>query len=62
VKQELPSRVDDASHHPPLFVAHDGPTPASIAAAYAAQQREREAFTEDTGIQVSSNGQLRRPS
>lgn len=40
----------------------DGPTVHSIAAALAAQQRERAAFTQDTGIQLNRDGRLLRPS
>jgi hypothetical protein len=42
-------------------VAQEGPTVDSIAAARAAQQREREAFTMHTGIRLDRDGQLRRP-
>jgi hypothetical protein len=38
-----------------------GPTRASVAAARAAQQRERAAFTKETGFQVSPDGLLLRP-
>ena len=40
----------------------DGPTARSIATARAAQQRERAAFTRDTGICVDGTGKLLRPS
>jgi hypothetical protein len=40
----------------------DGPTVHSIAAALAAQQRERAAFTQDTGIQLNRDGRLLHPS
>ncbi len=36
----------------------DGPTVLSIAAARAAQQRERAAFTQDTGILLDRDGRL----
>ena len=36
----------------------DGPTVHSIAAARAAQQRERAAFTQDTGILLDRDGRL----
>ena len=40
----------------------DGPTVRSIAAALAAQQRERAAFTQDTGIRLNRDGRLLHPS
>jgi hypothetical protein len=40
----------------------DGPTVHSIAAALAAQQRERAAFTQDTGIRLNRDGRLLHPS
>lgn len=40
--------------------AQDGPTAESIARARAAQQRERVAFTETTGVGVNDDGQLDR--
>ena len=42
--------------------SHDGPTVHSIAAALAAQQRERAAFTQDTGIRLNRDGRLLHPS
>ena len=41
---------------------HGGPTVHSIAAALAAQQRERAAFTQDTGIRLNRDGRLLHPS
>jgi uncharacterized membrane protein len=38
----------------------DGPTVTSVAAARAAQARERAAFTRATGIRVSANGHMLR--
>lgn len=38
--------------------AQDGPTVESIARARAAQQRERVAFTETTGVRLTDHGQL----
>ena len=38
------------------------PTPASVAAARAAQERERAEFTRRTGMRLDRNGQLRRSS
>ena len=38
-----------------------GPTLFSIAAALAAQQREREEFFRTTGIQLTSDGRVPRP-
>ena len=38
--------------------AQDGPTAESIARARAAQQRERVAFTETTGVRLTDHGQL----
>ena len=40
------------------FHHDDGPTVHSIAAARAAQQRERAAFTQDTGIRLNRDGRL----
>ena len=40
------------------FHHQDGPTVHSIAAALAAQERERAAFTQDTGIQLNRDGRL----
>jgi hypothetical protein len=40
----------------------ESPTTASIAAARAAQQRERDAFTMETGIRLDQNGRLPRRS
>lgn len=36
------------------------PTPDSVAAARAAQERERAEFTRSTGMRLDQNGQLRR--
>jgi len=38
------------------------PTPDSVAAARAAQERERAEFTRSTGMRLDRNGQLRRSS
>jgi hypothetical protein len=38
------------------------PTPASVAAAREAQERERAEFTRRTGMRLDRNGQLRRSS
>jgi hypothetical protein len=38
------------------------PTPDSVAAARAAQERERAEFTRRTGMRLDRNGQLRRSS
>ena len=38
------------------------PTPDSVAAARAAQERERAEFTRSTGMRLDRNGQLHRPS
>ena len=38
------------------------PTPDSVAAARAAQERERAEFTRRTGMSLDRNGQLRRSS
>jgi hypothetical protein len=38
------------------------PTPDSVAAARAAQERERAEFTRSTGMRLDPNGQLRRSS
>ena len=38
------------------------PTPDSVAAARAAQERERAEFTRSTGMRLDHNGQLRRSS
>ena len=38
------------------------PTPDSVAAARAAQERERAEFTTRTGMRLDRNGQLRRSS
>jgi hypothetical protein len=39
---------------------NEGPTPESIARAWAAQQRERAAFTENTGVMVNRDGRMLR--
>jgi hypothetical protein len=41
-----------------LDIRQDGPTAHSIAAALAAQERERAAFTQDTGIRLNRDGRL----
>jgi hypothetical protein len=46
----------------PLDQVPYAPTPDSVAAARAAQERERAEFTRSTGMRLDQNGQLRRSS
>ena len=46
----------------PLDLVPYAPTPDSVAAARAAQERERAEFTRSTGMRLDRNGQLRRSS
>ena len=46
----------------PLDPVPYAPTPDSVAAARAAQERERAEFTRSTGMRLDHNGQLRRSS
>jgi hypothetical protein len=52
------SHANDASRS--LDPVPYAPTPDSVAAARAAQERERAEFTRSTGMSLDRNGQLRR--